>query len=112
MLHEKLGCYRQSVELAEDLSKEGATWPKGYGYLLDQLRRAMASVVLNLAEGNARKTTTERRRFFDISRASAAEVAACIDLARAFSLVDRDRATAFKSRLSSVSKMLWGLIRR
>ncbi|HPM41332.1 MAG TPA: four helix bundle protein [bacterium] len=111
MLHEKLGCYRQSVELAGDLSKEGAKWPKGYGYLLDQLRRAMASVVLNIAEGNARRSSSERRRFLEISRASAAEVGACIDLMAAFQLTSPDRALAFKSQLEGISKMLWGLMR-
>ena len=111
MLHEKLECYRQSVELAGTLSKEGAKWPKGYGYLLDQVRRAMASVVLNIAEGNARRSSSERRRFFEISRASAAEVGGCIDLIAAFGLSQPDRALAFKSQLESISKMLWGLMR-
>ena len=110
-MHEKLGCYRQSVELAGTLSKEGATWPKGYGYLLDQLRRAMASVVLNIAEGNARRSSAERRRFFEVARASAAEVGACIDLMGAFRLSPADQAFAFKSQLEAISKMLWGLMR-
>ena len=88
MLHEKLECYRRSVELAEGLSKESARWPRGLGYLADQLRRAMASVILNIAEGNARRGAVERRRFFEIARASAAEVGACIDLMFAFQLID------------------------
>ena len=93
MLHEKLGCYRQSVSLAGVLSKEGAKWPKGYGYLLDQSRRAMASVVLNIAEGNARRSQSERRRFFEVARASAAEVGACVDLMFAFRLIEIGRAS-------------------
>ncbi len=111
MLHEKLGCYRQSVSLAGVLSKEGAKWPKGYGYLLDQMRRAMASVVLNIAEGNARRSSSERRRFFEVARASAAEVGASIDLMGAFRLVTPEGAVAFKSQLEEISKMLWGLMR-
>lgn len=112
MLHEKLGCYRLSVELAEDLSKEGAKWPRGYGYLLDQHRRAMASVILNLAEGNARRGATERRRFFEISRASVAEVAACVDLMHAFRLISAFRKEAYKAQLSAISRMVWGMMRR
>jgi four helix bundle protein len=112
MLHEKLECYRRSVELAEELSKEGARWPRGFGYLLDQQRRAMASVVLNLAEGNARKGASERRRFFEIARASAAEVAACVDLMHAFRLISAERKQAFKSSLSAIGRMIWGLMRR
>jgi len=111
MLHEKLECYRRAVGLAEELSKEGARWPRGLGYLFDQQRRAMASVVLNTAEGNARKSHAERRRFFEIARASVAEVAACVDLMLAFGLIQKDRELSLKSRLSEVSKMLWGLMR-
>ncbi|MFA4873937.1 MAG: four helix bundle protein [bacterium] len=84
---------------------------RGLGYLMDQQRRAMASVVLNLAEGNARRSQTERRRFFEISRASVAEVAACVDLMCAFGLIRQDRNISLKSRLSEVSRMIWGLMR-
>ncbi len=111
MLHEKLDCYRMSVEIAEELSKEGAKWPRGLGYLTDQQRRAMASVVLNLAEGNARRSSTERRRFFEVSRASLAEVSACLDLSSAFGLIGSERKVALKSKLTNISKMIWGLMR-
>jgi four helix bundle protein len=111
MLHEKLDCYRRAVRLAEELSKEGARWPKGLGYLIDQKKRAMASVVLNLAEGNARKSNKERRRFFEISRASVIEAAACVDLALAFGLMGKERALGLKLRLTEISKMIWGLMR-
>lgn len=111
MLHENLRCYRQSIDLAEGLCKEVAKWPRGFGYLADQLRRAMASVVLNLAEGNSRRSQSERRRFFEVSRASLAEVSACIDLMRAFGLIDIDRSSPFKSRIEDISRMLWALMR-
>ena len=112
MLHEKLECYRRSVRLAEELSKEGARWPRGLGYLYDQLRRAMASVVLNIAEGNARKSAAERRRFIEIARGSVVEVAACLDLAQSFGLMSPMTVLLLKTRLTEVSKMLWGLMRR
>ena len=93
------------------ISKEGAKWPRGLGYLLDQQRRAMASVVLNLAEGNARRSSSERKRFFEIARASVAEVAACVDLMIAFGLIRKERGLSLKSQLTLVSKMIWGLMR-
>ena len=111
MLHEKLMSYRESKKMAKDLSKDGTRWPRGYGYLTDQMKRAMASVVLNQAEGNARRSRTERRRFFEIARASVAEVSACVDLMEAFGLPGAERTQSYKSRLSTVSKLLWGLMR-
>ena len=111
MLHEKLRCYKRSIELSEEISKEVARWPRGYSYLIDQMKRAMASVVLNMAKGNTRRSNTERRRFFEISRASCAEVSACIDLIKAFNLSPQSKTEAFKTTLTEISKMLWGLMR-
>lgn len=111
MLHEKLECYGRSVRMAEGLSKEVAKWPRGYGYLTDQLKRAMASIVLNIAEGNAKASAAERHRFFRIARASAAEVSACLDLWKAFGLPGKGSVMQRKSQLEAISKMLWALMR-
>ncbi len=35
MWHEKLVVYQESLQLAEDLSKAAAKWPRGMGYLTD-----------------------------------------------------------------------------
>ena len=109
MLHEKLICYQQSVGMAEQLGKEIARWPRGYGYLADQVKRAMASVVLNLAEGNARRGINERRCFFRIARASLVEVAAGIDLTRAYFLISSQDVDELKEKLHQISKMIYRL---
>ena len=88
MNHEKLICYRQLVSVAKRVSKIVAGWPRGYGYLADQICRATASAVLTLAEGNGKRgNPRERRRFFQMSMGSISEVAACLDLATVFSLM-------------------------
>jgi len=46
----------------------------------DQLRRASLSVILNLAEGSAKPTIKERRRFYSISFASLRETQVILDL--------------------------------
>jgi four helix bundle protein len=51
--------------------------------LADQMRRAAASVVLNLAEG-ARRTGRDRLHFYRIAAGSAAEVRAALAVARAW----------------------------
>jgi four helix bundle protein len=100
MNHEKLESYQQLVLTAEDLAKRVAKWPRGHGYLVDQLRRAMASAVLNLSEGNGKRSSSvERRRFFEISMGSIAEVGAGLDLAFAFGLIPRHEQESLKSRL-------------
>ena len=100
MNHEKLMVYRELLSVAEDLAKRVATWPRGYGYLRDQLQRALASALLTLAEGNGKRSSKrERRRFFEMSMGSVAESAACLDLARAYGIMKRAEVESFKSRL-------------
>jgi len=100
MNHEKLECYRELLSVAEEVARRVAKWPRGNGYLADQLSRAMTSAVLNLSEGNGkRRYRAERRRFFEISLGSIAEVAAALDLAQAFGLIREPEKETLKSRL-------------
>jgi four helix bundle protein len=109
MLHEKLICYRQALAMAEELGKSLAQWPRGYGYLADQVRRAIASVVLNCAEGNSKVSKADRKRFFQIARGSICEVGACVDLSRVFGLIDLSQADQWKVQCEKISKMLYAL---
>ncbi len=100
MNHEKLECYRLLAAIAEEIARRVTRWPKGNAYLIDQISRAIASSVLNLAEGNGKKRYgRERHRFFRISLGSIAEVSACLDLARIFGLIQRCAQDSLKSRL-------------
>jgi len=74
---ERLDAYRLAVEFHRAL--QTIAIPRGTG-LSDQLARASASVVLNLAEGLGRESQRERARFFEIAKASAMECAAVLDL--------------------------------
>ena len=51
-------------------------------HLKDQLNRAAASVVLNLAEGYGRLSKTDQRRFYVIAFGSLRECQAVLDLAQ------------------------------
>ena len=64
--------------------------PTGYGFLADQLRRAAASVTLNFSEGSGKSSARDRRRFFNIAKGSAYEVAAVLDVAVQFGVLDFD----------------------
>lgn len=102
MNHEKLECYRQLMFAAEEIAKMVAKWPRGYSYLADQVKRAMISAVLNLCEGNGKRSSpAERRRFFQISMGSIAEVMACLDLAHIFRLFKQPEQESLKSILKA-----------
>jgi len=70
--------------------------------LRNQLERASSSIALNLAEGNARRTTRDRKHFFQIAYGSLKESEAILDLASA--------NTALKNLADSLGAHLYRLI--
>jgi four helix bundle protein len=107
--HQKLRCYAMALEVAKRVPSLVSRWPRGTGNLEDQMRRAVISVVLNISDGNARMGAKERARFFAIARASASEVASCIDIAEALRLIDESETFFFNDRLLQIVKMLYKL---
>ena len=100
MEHEKLICYQNLLKLAQAIGQECTGWARGHGYLADQIKRAIASAILNLAEGNGKDIRgKDRKRFFKISLGSMAEVAACLDLALVFHLSSKERLQSQKAQL-------------
>jgi four helix bundle protein len=66
--HQRLRCYEMSIEVARCVPGTIGGWPRGHSPLEDQLKRAVASVALNIVEGNERTGEKERARFFSIAR--------------------------------------------
>jgi four helix bundle protein len=77
----------------------------------DQLDRASTSIVLNLAEGNGKYTSSDRCRFFDISRGSALECAAALNVLVSQGRCESTVVSAGKDRLLRIVSMLVGLIK-
>jgi four helix bundle protein len=76
---ERLDVYRAAVEfqaVAVRIMREAN------GTVRDQLDRASASVVLNIAEAAGRRADKEKAHFYAIARGSATECAAILDVAR------------------------------
>jgi four helix bundle protein len=77
--HEKLEVYQESLRFISWLEPLLEKLPKSLS-VREQLDRASTAMPLNLAEGNGRFTKPDRCRFFDISRGSALECAAALDV--------------------------------
>ena len=76
--------------------------------LENQMRRAAASVVLNIAEG-ARRIGKDRLQHYRIAAGSAAEVRSALGLARAWGYVDGAASEVVDALLDRVLAMLWRL---
>ena len=78
----------------------------------DQLRRACTSILLNIAEGSSRFTNRDRKNFLVISRGSAFECVAILDLLLEEGQISMEVFGKFYTQLEEISKMLWGLIKK
>ena len=76
--------------------------------LVDQLRRAASSIVLNVADGN-RRVGRDRLHFFRIAAGSAAEVDAIAEVAVALGYVDETQVEVTRRLVDRELGLLWGL---
>jgi len=109
-MFEKLEVSPKAVDFADQIAAMTEGFPRGYGFLVDQLNRAALSIATNLAEGNGRFTKPDRRNFFTIARGSAQECVPLIEIARRRGLIQEATAVALRERLEVIAKMISGLI--
>src|SRR6266478_7489350 len=108
--HERLIVYQRSLQFIGWLTTLLERVPAKLG-VHGQLDRASTSIPLNIAEGNGRYSAADRCHFFDISRGSALECAAALDVAVAKGVVTEADVDPGKSDLAEIVSMLVGLIR-
>ncbi len=80
--HKSLEVCKTSRELVKEAYRISLLLPKEENFnMTQQMRRAALSVKLNLSEGSSRKSETERRRYYEISRGSVVELDAVLETA-------------------------------
>jgi four helix bundle protein len=110
--HEKLDAWREAVELVKDCYKATTLFPTDQRYgLVSQIQRAAVSVPANLAEGSARGTPSEARRFYTIARGSLLELDTLITVSAELGFITQEEHRRSRSRMDKVAMMLNGLIR-
>ena len=108
-MFEKLDVYQKAVDFADQAASLTEQFPRGYGYLSDQLNRAALSIATNIAEGNGRFTSPDRKHFFVIARGSAQECVPLLELAKRRNLIQDDSHAGLRQDLETISKMIRGL---
>ena len=79
--HTKLDIFKVSKSLVLNCYKETKAFPPEEKFgIIQQIRRAVVSVHLNIAEGCSRKSKTERKRFYEVARGSLIEVDTALDV--------------------------------
>jgi four helix bundle protein len=109
--YQRLDAYKvalRALELGEQIAKR---LPRGYGKLRDQLRRALLSSYLNIAEASSR-TGNDRRSRFRCSRGEAAEAAAAVEAVALLQLAPLSQTDELTTLLGRSCAMLTRLAQR
>jgi four helix bundle protein len=108
--HRELPVWQASIELVEAVYALTDQFPTDERFgLTQQLRRAAVSAASNLAEGAARKTTTELIQFLHISSGSLAEIDTQLEIAKRLGYGNA-ACDAVQTRLDDVHRQLVLLI--
>ena len=93
-----------SYKVTQDLPN----WEKGN--LVQQIRRASLSVLLNIAEGSSKRSAQDRVRFYEIARASLVEVDAALDVCEALGFISKASCSELGKAMNSCFALLSNLI--
>jgi len=88
------------------------TFPREYFYLADQLKRSSLSIVLNIAEGSAKRSDKDFNRYLENSLGSVNEALACLDVALSINLIKREKFSELMINAESIKKQLGGFSRK
>ena len=109
--HEKLRAYQEALRFVAWADPIIEALPAKLS-ARDQLDRASTGIVLNIAEGNGKRSHADRCRYFDIARGSVVECAACLDVLVVKKKLSPENASTGKEILLGVVSMVAGLIAR
>lgn len=106
--HERLIVYQESLGFSSQAIALVEQWDQKHA-IADHLARAAPSIVLNLAEACRADSNKARHMAMDYSLGSLFECAACLDIARVKSLLERDTERKLKRLLLGMCGKLIGL---
>lgn len=113
LAHKKLDVWFSSTALVKEIYSTTKLFPKEEQFgLTSQLRRASVSVVSNLAEGLARYSDIEKKRFLEIARSSLVEIDAQIELAMQLEFCNKEKIQKIDELLNRTFAMLTNLIKK
>ena len=110
--HTKLNIYSISRKFVVESYRISNHLPKEERFgMTSQIRRAALSVHLNISEGASRKSSKERKRFYEISRGSLIEIDAALDVSNDIGYLESYDMNPFGSVMVETFKLLSGLIK-
>ena len=111
--HKSLDVWKKGMDIVVEIYKLTRLFPKEELFILtSQLRRAAVSIPSNVAEGFARISEPETKRFLDIDRASLVEIDTQIDVSLSLKYLREDQITNLSEIANHEFAMLTNLIKK
>lgn len=104
-----LKVYQRAIAFAVEIYKTTKNFPKDELYgLISQIRRAVISISLNIAEGSGNSSEKEFKRFLEISLRSDYEVIACLDIALQLGYIGVEEYNRLIAEADEIAAMISG----
>lgn len=96
------------MDFGEEITSLSKKFPKDEIYnLTSQIRRAVDSIALNIAEGSIGQSNPEQKRFLGYSIRSLAEVVTCLHKAKRREYVKPDQFEKLYNEAYHLMNMMW-----
>jgi len=109
--HKNLDVWKNAIDFVAKIYRITEGFPKEEVYsITNQLRRAAVSVPSNIAEGASRKSTKDRKRFYEIARSSLVELDTQLEISIRLDYISGDQITELTKILNHLFAMLSNLV--
>ncbi|GBD87300.1 hypothetical protein BMS3Abin03_01229 [bacterium BMS3Abin03] len=110
--HKKLDVWQIAMKFVTAIYKVTNKFTKEELYgLTNQIRRAAVSIASNIAEGSARSSSADRKRFYEISRSSLVEVDTQLEIAQNLKYIAKDSINELEPYLEEIFAKISNLIK-
>lgn len=110
---QKFAVYPEIKNFIKECYELSYKFPKQEQFeLASQLRRAVTSILLTLAEGSAKKSDAELNRFLMMAVGSLSEIVAILDIAQAQEYISTETYQKFSEKTESIAKQLYDFSRK
>ncbi len=109
--HKTLEVYNISLLMVNEIYQITKQYPSHERFaLISQLRRAAVSVSSNIAEGAARTSAKEKKRFYEISRSSLVEIDTQLEISLLMKYINTEQVKELEKMNESIFKILSKMI--
>ncbi len=110
--HRDLKVWNNSIDLVTKIYKITSDFPKEELFgITSQIRRAAVSIPSNIAEGAARTSRKEFRKFLSIALGSASEMETQLIISRNLNYLTDNDSEYLINELTTIQKMILGLMK-